>query len=91
MADLTFTLAATDQSTKARAGLLSTDHGDIPTPIFMPVGTVGTVKAVNQQQVEALVKARLTVGKTHHLDLRPGTAIVEAAGGLHRFMHWHRP
>ena len=88
MADLTFTLAATDQSTKARAGLLSTDHGDIPTPIFMPVGTVGTVKAVNQQQLEALVKARIILGNTYHLYLRPGTAILEAAGGLHRFMNW---
>ena len=91
MADLTFTLAATDQSTKARAGLLSTDHGDIPTPIFMPVGTVGTVKAVNQQQLEALVKARIILGNTYHLYLRPGTAILEAAGGLHRFMNWQRP
>ncbi|MFN9855883.1 MAG: tRNA guanosine(34) transglycosylase Tgt, partial [Bacteroidota bacterium] len=88
---MTFTLAATDQSTKARAGLLSTDHGDIPTPIFMPVGTVGTVKAVNQQQLEALVKARIILGNTYHLYLRPGTAILEAAGGLHRFMNWQRP
>lgn len=71
--------------------MLVTDHGTIPTPIFMPVGTVGSVKAVNQQQLEEMVRARIILGNTYHLYLRPGTAILEAAGGLHRFMNWQRP
>ncbi|MFM9021889.1 MAG: tRNA guanosine(34) transglycosylase Tgt [Sediminibacterium sp.] len=91
MAELTFSLQATDKHTKARAGMLVTDHGTIPTPIFMPVGTVGSVKAVNQQQLEEMVRARIILGNTYHLYLRPGTAILEAAGGLHRFMNWQRP
>ncbi|MFM7672248.1 MAG: tRNA guanosine(34) transglycosylase Tgt [Bacteroidota bacterium] len=88
---MTFSLQATDKHTKARAGMLVTDHGTIPTPIFMPVGTVGSVKAVNQQQLEEMVRARIILGNTYHLYLRPGTAILEAAGGLHRFMNWQRP
>ena len=71
--------------------MVVTDHGTIPTPIFMPVGTVGSVKAVNQQQLEELVRARIILGNTYHLYLRPGTAILEAAGGLHQFMNWQRP
>ncbi|MCA6466513.1 MAG: tRNA-guanine transglycosylase, partial [Chitinophagaceae bacterium] len=91
MAELTFSLQGTDKNTKARAGRVVTDHGIIPTPIFMPVGTVGSVKAVNQQQLEELVRARIILGNTYHLYLRPGTAILEAAGGLHQFMNWQRP
>ena len=91
MAELTFSLQGTDKNTKARAGRVVTDHGTIPTPIFMPVGTVGSVKAVNQQQLEELVRARIILGNTYHLYLRPGTAILEAAGGLHQFMNWQRP
>lgn len=91
MAELTFSLQGTDKNTKARAGMVVTDHGIIPTPIFMPVGTVGSVKAVNQQQLEELVRARIILGNTYHLYLRPGTAILEAAGGLHQFMNWQRP
>ena len=91
MAESIFTLTGKDSQSKARAGLLKTDHGEIPTPIFMPVGTVGTVKAVNQQQLEQLIRARIILGNTYHLYLRPGTAILEAAGGLHQFMNWQRP
>lgn len=68
-----------------------TDHGEIPTPIFMPVGTVGSVKAVSQQQLKSDVDARIILGNTYHLYLRPGTAVLENAGGLHRFMGWDRP
>jgi queuine tRNA-ribosyltransferase len=91
MADLSFAVAGTDKYTKARAGTLVTDHGAIPTPIFMPVGTVGSVKAINQQQLEELIRAKIILGNTYHLYLRPGTEILEAAGGLHRFMNWQRP
>lgn len=91
MVDLSFTLAGTDRHSKARAGTLLTDHGTIPTPIFMPVGTVGSVKAINQQQLEQMVRAKIILGNTYHLYLRPGTEILEAAGGLHRFMNWQRP
>lgn len=87
MVDLSFTLAGTDRHSKARAGTLLTDHGTIPTPIFMPVGTVGSVKAINQQQLEQMVRAKIILGNTYHLYLRPGTEILEAAGGLHRFMN----
>ena len=91
MAEIAFTLAGTDTQSAARAGTLVTDHGTINTPIFMPVGTVGTVKSLNQQQLLNQVKAQIILGNTYHLYLRPGTAILEAAGGLHRFMNWHRP
>lgn len=91
MADLSFAVAGTDKYTKARAGTLVTDHGAIPTPIFMPVGTVGSVKAINQQQLEELIRAKIILGNTYHLYLRPGTEILGAAGGLHRFMNWQRP
>ena len=89
MAALTFTLDATNG--KARAGTIETDHGTIQTPIFMPVGTVGTVKAVNQQQLKLDVQAQIILGNTYHLYLRPGTEVLEAAGGLHKFMGWDRP
>ena len=81
MAEIAFTLAGTDTQSAARAGTLVTDHGSINTPIFMPVGTVGTVKSLNQQQLMNQVKAQIILGNTYHLYLRPGTAILEAAGG----------
>ena len=84
-----FDLIATES--KARAGLLHTDHGDIPTPIFMPVGTVGSVKAVHQRELVNDIDARIILGNTYHLYLRPGTSTLQAAGGLHRFMNWNRP
>ena len=86
-----FTLEATDPQSKARAGVISTDHGDIPTPIFMPVGTVGSVKAVHIQELIDQVSARIILGNTYHLYLRPGVKVLEAAGGLHRFNGWNRP
>ncbi len=91
MAALQFQLQATDKASKARTGLITTDHGTIPTPIFMPVGTVGSVKAVSQQQLEQEVKARIILGNTYHLYLRPGLEVLEKAGGLHAFNGWKRP
>lgn len=86
-----FQLIAEDNSTKARAGKLITDHGEIETPIFMPVGTIGTVKGVTQEQLENDIKAQIILGNTYHLYLRPGTSILEQAGGLHKFNHWNKP
>jgi queuine tRNA-ribosyltransferase len=86
-----FELLATDPETGARAGLLHTAHGTIETPIFMPVGTVGSVKAVMQEQLVQDVKAQIILGNTYHLYLRPGTEILEKAGGLHKFNGWDRP
>ncbi len=91
MAKLQFHLQKNDNQTKARAGKITTDHGEILTPIFMPVGTVGSVKAVNQQQLKSIVKAQIILGNTYHLYLRPGIEILEQAGGLHRFNGWDRP
>lgn len=91
MAALTFKLEKTCPHTKARSGTVVTDHGIIPTPIFMPVGTVGSVKAVPQQMLEEEVKASIILGNTYHLYLRPGLPLLEQAGGLHRFIHWDRP
>ena len=91
MAALTFELQHTDTTTKARTGKITTDHGEILTPIFMPVGTAGSVKAVTQQQLVNDVKAQIILGNTYHLYLRPGLEIIEAAGGLHRFNGWQRP
>ena len=91
MAALTFQLQNTATGTGARAGVMQTDHGEILTPIFMPVGTVGTVKAVTQQQLSLEVQAQIILGNTYHLYLRPGTEVLEAAGGLHKFMGWDRP
>ncbi len=79
------------QTQKARTGRIQTDHGEILTPIFMPVGTVGSVKGVNQKQLKEDVKAQIILGNTYHLYLRPGLDILEQAGGLHGFMHWDRP
>ncbi|HVG14482.1 MAG TPA: tRNA guanosine(34) transglycosylase Tgt [Chitinophagaceae bacterium] len=91
MASLGFELVKTDGVSAARAGKISTDHGEIQTPIFMPVGTAGSVKAVSQQQLKDDVKAEIILGNTYHLYLRPGMEIMESAGGLHRFMNWNKP
>jgi queuine tRNA-ribosyltransferase len=91
MPALEFQLEMTDVQTKARTGTITTDHGLIQTPIFMPVGTVGSVKAVSQQQLKQDVKAQIILGNTYHLYLRPGTTVLENAGGLHRFNGWDRP
>lgn len=91
MAALAFELTAVDKQTKARAGVMTTDHGIIPTPVFMPVGTAGSVKAVTQQQLERDVMAPVILGNTYHLYLRPGPVVLEAAGGLHRFIGWDHP
>ena len=91
MAALQFELAAESQHGTSRAGTITTDHGVIQTPIFMPVGTIGTVKAVTQQQLKQDINAKIILGNTYHLYLRPGTEVLEAAGGLHKFMGWNRP
>ena len=91
MAALQFALEHTDKDTKARVGTITTDHGQIKTPIFMPVGTVGSVKAVTQQQLADDIDAQIILGNTYHLYLRPGTDVLEAAGGLHQFMNWQKP
>jgi len=88
---MTFDLQARDAGTKARAGRLTTAHGPIDTPIFMPVGTAGTVKAVDQRALKADVRAQIILGNTYHLYLRPGLDILQAAGGLHKFNGWDRP
>ncbi|MFN3588724.1 MAG: tRNA guanosine(34) transglycosylase Tgt [Spirosomataceae bacterium] len=86
-----FELQVTDSGSKARAGVLTTDHGTIQTPIFMPVGTAGTVKGVHQRELEEDVKAQIILGNTYHLYLRPGLDIIEKAGGLHGFNGWKKP
>lgn len=86
-----FELQHTDPKTNARAGLITTDHGTIQTPIFMPVGTVGSVKGVHQRELKQDVKAQIILGNTYHLYLRPGTGILQQAGGLHRFNGWNKP
>jgi queuine tRNA-ribosyltransferase len=91
MPRLSFQLQATDTATSARAGEITTDHGTIQTPIFMPVGTVGTVKAVHTRELEQDVKAQIILGNTYHLYLRPGLSILEQAGGLHQFNGWNKP
>jgi len=86
-----FELLKTSQKTKARLGVLTTDHGTIDTPIFMPVGTLGSVKAVKQDDLIDKVKAQIILGNTYHLYLRPGCDIMSDAGGLHSFINWNRP
>ena len=86
-----FNLQITSATSKARAGVLETAHGTIETPIFMPVGTAGTVKGVHQRELKEDVKAEIILGNTYHLYLRPGTELLEQAGGLHKFMNWDRP
>ena len=84
-------LVQEDKDTSARLGLLHTDHGTITTPIFMPVGTVGSVKGVHQQELRDDINAQIILGNTYHLFLRPGVEIIEKAGGLHQFIGWERP
>jgi queuine tRNA-ribosyltransferase len=88
---MTFNLTAHDTDSKARAGTLTTAHGVIQTPIFMPVGTAGTVKAVHQRELKDDIQAQIILGNTYHLYLRPGLNVLEQAGGLHRFNGWDRP
>jgi queuine tRNA-ribosyltransferase len=85
-----FDLKITDPKSKARAGIITTDHGVIETPIFMPVGTVGTVKGVHQTELKNEINPDIILGNTYHLYLRPGLDILEKAGGLHKFMNWDR-
>lgn len=86
-----FTLSSNDRQSNARAGVVHTDHGDIETPIFMPVGTAGTVKAVHQRELEHDIQAQIILGNTYHLYLRPGTGLLQQAGGLHKFNGWSKP
>ncbi len=86
-----YKLLKTDDKSAARAGLISTDHGDIETPIFMPVGTVGSVKACHITDVGDDIKAQIILGNTYHLYLRPGTEVLQAVGGLHKFNAWNKP
>ena len=88
---MTFQLQQTDAQSEARAGVIHTDHGQILTPVFMPVGTVGSVKGVSVRDLKEEVKAQIILGNTYHLYLRPGTEILEKAGGLHRFNSWDGP
>ncbi|MDA8650853.1 tRNA-guanine transglycosylase, partial [Flavobacteriaceae bacterium] len=85
---MTFTLSAKDKETQARAGTMQLAHGVVETPIFMPVGTVGTVKGVHQSELKEQIKPDIILGNTYHLYLRPDTHILEKAGGLHKFMNW---
>ena len=91
MTALRFDLEHTDPNSKARIGKITTDHGEILTPVFMPVGTVGSVKAVTQHQLANDIKAQIILGNTYHLYLRPGLETIEKAGGVHKFLHWKRP
>ncbi len=88
---MNFTLQATSPATNARAGEITTDHGTILTPVFMPVGTLGSVKAVHQHELRDDIKAQIILGNTYHLYLRPGTEILRRAGGLHKFNGWEKP
>ncbi len=86
-----FQLQHTDPNSSARAGLIETAHGQIETPIFMPVGTVGAVRAIHQHELADEIKAKIILGNTYHLYLRPGTDVIRQAGGLHNFIGWKRP
>lgn len=88
---MNFELSATDVGSKARAGIITTDHGQIHTPIFMPVGTVATVKGVFHRDLKEEVQAEIILGNTYHLYLRPGLDVLKGAGGLHKFSAWDRP
>ncbi len=88
---MTFNIQHTDRLSSARAGIMQTDHGPIETPIFMPVGTQGTVKGIHQSELEHVIKAQIILGNTYHLYLRPGTDILQKAGGLHKFIAWDKP
>jgi len=86
-----FTIEKHDKETSARTGIINTDRGEIQTPIFMPVGTVGSVKGIHQTELMDDVNAQIILGNTYHLYLRPGMDVLKQAGGLHKFMNWHRP
>jgi len=86
-----FEILKRDNKTKAKTGILYTDHGKIETPIFMPVGTVGSVKAVHQKELDEDIKAQIILGNTYHLYLRPGKEILKQVGGLHKFINWNKP
>ena len=86
-----FVISHKDKNSKARRGLISTAHGEIETPIFMPVGTLGTVKAVHITELKNDIKAQIILGNTYHLYLRPGVDIIHKAGGLHKFNSWDKP
>jgi queuine tRNA-ribosyltransferase len=86
-----FSITATDKGSKARAATLNTSHGTLQTPVFMPVGTAGTVKGVHQRELKDDIKAQIILGNTYHLFLRPGTELIEKAGGLHKFNGWDKP
>ncbi len=86
-----FEILNKDKKSSAKTGIISTDHGKIETPIFMPVGTIGSVKAVHQRELEEDIKAQIILGNTYHLYLRPGIDILEQAGGLHKFISWDKP
>ncbi len=88
---MSFHLINSDKDSRARAGILHLPHGDVETPIFMPVGTAGTVKAVHQEELTEEVGAQIILGNTYHLYLRPGMEVMRAAGGLHKFNHWPYP
>lgn len=88
---LQFAIHHKDKNSRARTGIIKTAHGEIPTPVFMPVGTVGSVKAVTQQQLNNDIHASIILGNTYHLYLRPGLEVLQNAGGLHRFMNWDKP
>ncbi|MDB2482852.1 tRNA guanosine(34) transglycosylase Tgt [bacterium] len=88
---MNFTLSKKDKNSNARSGILKTDHGEIKTPIFMPVGTAGTVKSVSQRDLEDQINAQIILGNTYHLYLRPGIETLESIGGLHKFISWDRP
>ena len=87
---MTFDILSTDSQSKARKGIITTEHGEIRTPIFMPVGTIGTVKTVHQRELADDIKADIILGNTYHLYLRPETDVLEKAGGLHKFMNWSK-
>jgi queuine tRNA-ribosyltransferase len=91
LCDMKFSISHTDPSSKARAGEITTDHGTIQTPIFMPVGTAGTVKGVHISELTDPIKAQIILGNTYHLYLRPGLEVIEKAGGLHKFNGWQGP
>ena len=86
---LKLNIAVEDKNSKARTGYFETAHGIVETPIFMPVGTQGTVKAVNQSYLESDIHGQIVLSNTYHLYLRPGTEVLFEAGGLHKFMNWH--
>ncbi|RKW61136.1 MAG: tRNA-guanine transglycosylase, partial [Prevotella sp.] len=86
-----FELQHTDAASDARTGIITTDHGQIKTPVFMPVGTCGSVKGVHFSELRQQVKAQIILGNTYHLYLRPGLDVLKKAGGLHKFNTWDRP